>query len=111
MKTKCYVGEWNARPIGCACDPNPFPTAHPRDFAECVKKWEEEYNGVDIWTNNICLVNHFPPENVVVCIIDKNGKPQQKTLDQHPKWEKWKYEFSCGEFWSMYGEGWILENV
>jgi hypothetical protein len=31
-------------------------------------------------------------------------------LTEHPKFRKWKDEFSPGEMWSMFGEKWVAEK-
>lgn len=56
-----------------------------------------------IYTNNPYLVDLFPYDKVVV--ISQTGK--RATIDQHPKFKKWKDEFHAGEFWSCMGEEWV----
>jgi hypothetical protein len=67
---RCYVGEWNARPIGEAIDPSVL---------------------------------------VYVCCLNEKGRPVCKCITEHPKFQKWKDEFSPGEMWSMFGEDWLCQ--
>lgn len=75
--------------------PDPFCPPH---------KFFEVANNIscDVYSNNMCLVRFFKPQHVI-CV--SNGIC--KSLDQHPKFEKWKDEMDSGEMVSLFGYKWV----
>ena len=122
MKMRCYVGEWNARPIGSNVDPTVFNLVHPNDFLKVAEQHKKERPDVDVWTNNPYVVSAFNPEEVFVCCRFDGDVPAVRgdiyrlhrggivcrPITDHPKYKKWKDEMTPGEMWSLFGERWVL---
>ncbi len=97
-KVKLYVGNYEDSPVKRVADVGTF---HPRDFAQVAERMTE-----DAWTNNPWLVDHFPPESIMVC-----HQGQVKPLSAMPNWRDWSgNEFYPGEVWSNMGEKWVSEQ-
>lgn len=101
--TRCYVGDWAARPIGLLIDPSPpgFLIASIEQLPGLV-----ESLAYDIWTNNPLVVDCFPPEQVMVCGFVA-GKTMCRPLSDHPGWHLLSDEFTTGEVWTNERGKWL----
>jgi energy-coupling factor transporter ATP-binding protein EcfA2 len=57
------------------------------------------------------LLDCLEPQEVRLTTLRDDGTVVCGRLDEHPNFEKWKEAMTPGEFWSMVGENWLLENV
>ena len=53
------------------------------------------------------LLNYLEPEQVRLVAVGEDGHSHCRKLSDHPKFEKWKDEFSPGEMWSVFGDKWV----
>lgn len=108
---KVYVGRQSICPPNVAVPSKPSEAlsalldAHPREFGFIIRRLREhsKENGtiVSFWTNNPYIVCECDVDEVVV--LTNTG---QKSLRDHPKFNKWKDEFDPGEMWSNFGDDW-----
>jgi predicted ATPase len=56
------------------------------------------------------LLNYLEPEQVRIMAVGPAGDSKCGRLLDHPKYNKWKEEFHPGEVWSVFGEGWLVEQ-
>jgi len=61
-------------------------------------------------THSPYLLDRVEPEQVRLMALDDEGYAVCGKLSDHPEFEKWKREFSPGEFWSMVGEKWLTKR-
>jgi hypothetical protein len=50
------------------------------------------------------------PNEVRMTSLHDDGFTACAPLTEHPKFARWKEEFSPGEMWSMFGEKWLVEQ-
>jgi hypothetical protein len=60
-------------------------------------------------THSPYLLNWMEPAEVRMTHLLEDGSTVCAPLTDHPKYPKWKDEFSPGELWSMFGEQWTAE--
>lgn len=97
-----YVGPIDRLPqLVQRAPPFPFHEAHPRDFGKLIDELRDTSVAVKFWTNNPYIVCRCEVDEVLV-LTPSGPKP----LTAHPKFQKWKDEFSPGEMWTMFGEEW-----
>jgi predicted ATPase len=58
-------------------------------------------------THSPYLLNWMEPSEVRMTYLLDDGFTACAPLAEHPKFQKWKDEFSPGEMWSMFGEKWL----
>ena len=97
---RVYVGEFADRPL--VDRDNRFDTIHPKDFKDVVSKIRTETPHHEFWTNNPYVLDACKPDEVFVFRYDL-----VQCITKHPEWEKYKNQFTPGEFWSIIGEDWI----
>jgi len=61
-------------------------------------------------THSPFLLNYLDPEQVRLTVTRDDGSTVCGKLMDHPKFAKWKDEFSPGEMWSVFGEKWLAEK-
>ena len=99
----CYCGDWEAGPEHTISVPD---SIHPKDLQKWVSALGQDAR---VWTNNTMIVDCFAAENVWLCRLDKNENAIRKQLSSHPNWPRWRQEIWPGEFWSIYGDDWVLK--
>ena len=93
--SRVYVGDFNSAPRDVSVLSDEFHKIHPRDLRKT--KFPEKF-----FTNNPCVVDCFSGSEIFCCY---NGKI--KPLADHENFQKWKQEFSAGDFWTFVGEDWV----
>lgn len=87
---------------------------HPlaqRDLIALIRGMLEAKKDLQIvaTTHSPYLLNWVEQHEVrVTHLVD--GSTACAPLTAHPKFERWKDEFSSGEMWSMFGEKWMVEE-
>ena len=61
-------------------------------------------------THSPYLLNYLEPEQVRLTVLRDDGSTVCGKMTDHPKFAKWKDEFSPGEMWSTFGEKWVAEK-
>lgn len=59
-------------------------------------------------THSPYLLGRMEPNEVRMTVLDEAGATACDSLTHHPKFPKWKDEFSPGEMWSLFGEKWVV---
>lgn len=98
---KVYVGDNPATVVKLYLRYMPPQNVNPKTFFEHAVE-----QNCDAYSNNMCYVRYFKPENVIVCRI-ADGKMYSKSLTECPKFEKWKDEMDSGELFSLFGNEWV----
>lgn len=106
----CYVGDWSSVPFssrGMVHQHFLLGFHHPREFFSVLLA---KLNA-DVWSNNPLVVACFHFNRVMVCKRDASNRNHARPLTNHPNFDKWRNAMDAGEFWSIVGEDWVLEDA
>jgi hypothetical protein len=89
---------------------------HPSAQEELVRQCKTRGVPMVVATHCPYLLDAVALENVWVLHRPEAVGPNMLTitaarLDAHPEAERWRHQFSPGEFWSSVGEEWVLEQA
>jgi predicted ATPase len=87
---------------------------HPLALAklmETIRLLQSRFTDLQILatSHSTRVLNHVQPEQVRLVAIGEDGYSHCGELLNHPKFDKWKDEFSPGEMWSAFGDQWVGE--
>ena len=60
-------------------------------------------------THSPYLVACVKPEEVLCMHLGEDGFSRMAPLTAHPEFDRWKAEMNPGEFWSLFGDEWVLQ--
>ena len=60
-------------------------------------------------THSPYLVACVKPEEVLCMHLGEDGHSRMAPLTAHPEFDRWKAEMNPGEFWSLFGDEWVLQ--
>ncbi len=85
---------------------------HPlaqKQVVEVIRNLQERIPDLQILAtaHSTRLLNYLEPEQVRLVAVGASGYSRCGRLFDHPKFEKWKDEFSPGEMWSVFGDRWV----
>jgi predicted ATPase len=88
---------------------------HPRaqrDLVALLRKLFDQDPALQIvaTTHSPYLLDELDPKEVRLMTRLDDGSVACARLDEHPDFEKWKYEMRPGELWSLFGEKWVGEH-
>jgi predicted ATPase len=61
-------------------------------------------------THSPYLLACMRPEEVLCMHLGEDGFSRMASLTAHPDFEKWKDEMNPGEFWSLFGDEWVVKK-
>jgi predicted ATPase len=87
---------------------------HPKaqgDLVALLRKLLDKFPEMQIvaTSHSPYLLDHLRPEEVRLTTLKDDGTVAAGRLDEHPEFEKWRETMTPGEFWSMVGEGWLVD--
>jgi predicted ATPase len=62
-------------------------------------------------THSPYMLDELDANEVRVMALQDDGSSACQPLTNHPEYQKWKKEFSAGDMWSFFGEGWVNEKA
>ena len=88
---------------------------HPKaqeDLVDLLRKLLDQYSEMQIvaTSHSPYLLDHLRPEEVRLTTLKDDGSAVCGRLDDHREFKKWKETMTPGEFWSVVGENWLVEN-
>lgn len=88
---------------------------HPKAQKELIgvlRKFLDEYPDLQIVasSHSLYILHHLDPEEVRVMALRDDGSAVCAPLGDHPDFQKWKDDMTPGEFWSHFGEKWLLDR-
>jgi predicted ATPase len=60
-------------------------------------------------THSPYLVACVNPDEVLCMHLGEDGFSRMAPLTAHPEFDRWKAEMNPGEFWSLFGDEWVLQ--
>jgi predicted ATPase len=87
---------------------------HPlaqKKIVEQIRHLQERFPELQLlaMSHSTRLLNSLEPDQVRLVAVGTDGYSHCGRLPDHPKFEKWKDEFSPGEMWSVFGDQWVAE--
>jgi predicted ATPase len=88
---------------------------HPRaqwDLVKVLRQVMQQRTDLQIvaTTHSPLLLDEVRPAEVRLTTLKEDGSVACASMTEHPDFERWKGEFSAGEFWSVTGEKWVANR-